>query len=728
MPVLMPYPPVPPKRANGEEEESSNAPRKKPRTSRGKADGFVAPKRGYTAKKRNEAQQIAAQNEMMASVSYKPQQSEGEQSTDRTMTPPTGGGNVRPPPIQVENGGKLQPELQFARCMSHRYRNERFPRCVSCTRRWAGDTCRFQSIRFFLRDENKVIVGISFVENQKADSPTMDFPKKWNVPLDASHLNRVKRTVARALLPVLKSELKHLHVPEIIRRPRESDVRATCDTCMTSIFSSSWMCRLCGREACAECYEQVKILTDNSGAEDADVFELQARREKHSRRNPFFLACTRRNEHQAKDFSPMSRFCKSELELVIKEMEELLASPDQDPPVPSDVEIPDLDVEAAPDNQIDSLPSHRIVQFKHEDLPYDLFPKLWAKGKPLVVTGLLPQFKISWTPEHFIEHYGSKNCLVIQCQSDMNKRITVGEFFKEFGKYEGRTDCWKLKDWPPSTDFKTAFPELYADFSQAIPMPNYVRRDGVLNIASHFPANTVAPDIGPKMYNAMASADTPGTKGTTRLHMDMADAANVMLYAAPTPDGKPGTALWDIFDASDAGKIRDFLKSKFKGKFQNDPIHSQMFYLDCDLRKELYEEFGVKSYRIYQKPGDVVFVPAGCAHQVCNLADCMKIAIDFVSPENIDRCELLTKEFREQNQSMQWKEDVLQLRTMMWFSWLSCRIHEAIQGKEKTNTSSAVAITSVSNKKLSEQANQPRTSSNSTAMDVDGSITMLPLD
>lgn len=52
------------------------------------------------------------------------------------------------------------------------------------------------------------------------------------------------------------------------------------------------------------------------------------------------------------------------------------------------------------------------------------------------------------------------------------------------------------QDWPPSTDFKTAFPELYADFSQAIPMPNYVRRDGVLNIASHFPSNTVAPDLG----------------------------------------------------------------------------------------------------------------------------------------------------------------------------------------------------------------------------------------
>jgi len=207
------------------------------------------------------------------------------------------------------------------------------------------------------------------------------------------------------------------------------------------------MCRLCGREACAECFEQVRVLTDNSSAEDADVFELQARREKHSRKNPFFLACTRRNEHQAKDFSPMTRFCKAELEVVIREMEELLAAPDLGP-LTEDVEIPDVDVDVTPDDQSGSPPTHHILEFKREDLSYDTFTKLWAKGKPLVVTGVLPRFKIRWTPEHFIEHYASKSCLVIQCQSDMNKRITVGDFFKEFGKYEGRNDCWKLKVTP----------------------------------------------------------------------------------------------------------------------------------------------------------------------------------------------------------------------------------------------------------------------------------------
>ncbi len=78
------------------------------------------------------------------------------------------------------------------------------------------------------------------------------------------------------------------------------------------------MCRLCGREACAECFEQVRELTtDRIGADEAEIAALQARREKHAHVNPFFLSCTRRNEHRARDFSPMSRFSKDELSQAI---------------------------------------------------------------------------------------------------------------------------------------------------------------------------------------------------------------------------------------------------------------------------------------------------------------------------------------------------------------------------------------------------------------------------
>ena len=251
---------------------------------------------------------------------------------------------------------------------------------------------------------------------------------------------------------------------------------------------------------------------------------------------------------------------------------------------------------------------------------------------------------------------------------------------------------FSFKDWPPTSEFSKEFPDLYQDFARAVPIPNYTRRDGILNIAAHFPINdeAIIPDIGPKMYNTFESQEGPGGKGSTRLHMDMADAINVMLYAAPRQDGTPGCAVWDIYRAEDSAKIRKFLFRKY-GKSSTDPIHSQHYYLDSDIRKELFETEGVKSWRIYQKPGDAVFIPAGCAHQVgpsyqyliyivtdssfkvCNLADCIKVAVDFVSPENVDRCGALTREFREQNQASAWKEDVLQLRHMMYHAWNSMR-------------------------------------------------------
>ncbi|KAJ7087277.1 Clavaminate synthase-like protein [Mycena belliarum] len=576
--------------------------------------------------------------------------------------------------------------------MANRYNlGDDITRCVSCIRRWAGDTCRFQNLRSFYRDSTGKIVGLGFREEHKArDAPRLEFPNAWNTPI----------------------QLKHLGQAGLVYRPRESDVRATCDTCLTSIFSCSWMCRLCGREACAECFEQVKKLTiEPADASEEELTDLHALRDKHAHANPAFLVCMKKKDHSAQHFLPMSRFSKIELSEVINAMEALsrvtgMPLPDvsvedaaehslqskpsngdgaQTPldaapsPISNDSDVtmicdgdspshPDVVPVASETNP--EIPAHEIQRFRDSDLTEEIFRPLWAQGNPLLITDVGRKLKIDWSPEYFMKKYGTESCLIIECQSEINKRITVAEFFSDFGNYDGRENCWKLKDWPPSSDFKTSFPELYEDFSQAVPMPSYVRRDGALNIASHFPSNTVGPDLGPKMYNANANR-VAGTKGSTRLHMDMADALNIMTYAAPDPEGKEGSAAWDLFRAQDSDQIRKFLRVKF-AITALDPIHSQQVYLDDDSRRELWEKHGVKSYRVYQKAGEAVFIPAGCAHQVRNLSDCIKVAIDFVSPENIARCEKLTREFREQNHTKAWKEDVLQLRTMMWFAWLSC--------------------------------------------------------
>ncbi len=193
---------------------------------------------------------------------------------------------------------------------------------------------------------------------------------------------------------------------------------------------------------------------------------------------------------------------------------------------------------------------------------------------------------------------------IVDCQTNAEKQIPVQEFFNRItAPKETRGErVWKLKDWPTDSEFRTKFPSLYQDFLGALPVPDFTRRDGVINIASFFPDIRTQPDIGPKMYNAFTGKETVDGLGTTRLHMDMADAINVMLYAnEPTP-GVTGCAVWDIYRSEDANAIREFLSVRFKNYRFHDPIHSQIFYMNEAIRRELFEEKGVFSFRIYQYP------------------------------------------------------------------------------------------------------------------------------
>lgn len=95
--------------------------------------------------------------------------------------------------------------------------------------------------------------------------------------------------------------------------------------------------------------------------------------------------------------------------------------------------------------RIMSTPTRPILRFSDAVLTPEVFPTIWAVGEPLLVTDVLHKFKIQWTPEYFIEKHGTQTCLIVECQKEVNKRVTVGEFFNLFGKYEGREECWKLK-------------------------------------------------------------------------------------------------------------------------------------------------------------------------------------------------------------------------------------------------------------------------------------------
>ncbi|WAR54985.1 hypothetical protein PtB15_4B603 [Puccinia triticina] len=98
-------------------------------------------------------------------------------------------------------------------------------------------------------------------------------------------------------------------------------------------------------------------------------------------------------------------------------------------------------------------------------------------------------------------------------------------------------------------------------------------------------------------------------------------------------------AVWHLYHANDSNALREFLYThqakensitvEDAKRRRNDPIHISSTFLDPDMRHSLREKHGVKGWEVKQGPGEAVFIPALTAHQVCNLANCIIVAIRF---------------------------------------------------------------------------------------------------
>ncbi|GFP84407.1 lysine-specific demethylase jmj25 [Phtheirospermum japonicum] len=312
------------------------------------------------------------------------------------------------------------------------------------------------------------------------------------------------------------------------------------------------------------------------------------------------------------------------------------------------------------------------------------------------------------------------NCLD-WCETDVN----VHHFFKGYSEGQFDSKGWpqilKLKDWPPSTLFEQHLPRHGAEFISCLPFKEYTHPRGYLNLAVKLPEKSLKPDMGPKTYIAYGFNEELGRgDSVTKLHCDMSDAVNVLTHVQAvdvSPDqltkiknlkekhaaqdrkelsryvqmargsdnvengvsdhelgdkekNPESGALWDIFRQQDVPKLEEYLRRHFK-EFRHiygnllpevvHPIHDQTIYLTAEHKNRLKEEYGIEPWTFVQKLGDAVFIPAGCPHQVRNLKSCIKVALDFVSPENVPSCFRLTEEFRVLPKNHRAKEDKLEV-------------------------------------------------------------------
>ncbi|KFV72611.1 Lysine-specific demethylase 3B, partial [Struthio camelus australis] len=340
---------------------------------------------------------------------------------------------------------------------------------------------------------------------------------------------------------------------------------------------------------------------------------------------------------------------------------------------------------------------------------WKIFRECWKQGQPVLVSGVHKKLKPElWKPEAFSLEFGDQDVDLVNCRNcAIISDVKVRDFWdgfeiisKRLRSDDGQPMVLKLKDWPPGEDFRDMMPTRFEDLMENLPLPEYTKRDGRLNLASRLPSYFVRPDLGPKMYNAYGLITAEDRRvGTTNLHLDVSDAVNVMVYVGiPIGEGthddevlktidegdaddvtkqrihegkeKPG-ALWHIYAAKDAEKIRELLRKVGEEQGQenppdHDPIHDQSWYLDQTLRKRLYDEYGVQGWAIVQFLGDAVFIPAGAPHQVHNLYSCIKVAEDFVSPEHVKHCFRLTQEFRHLSNTHTNHEDKLQVKNIIY--------------------------------------------------------------
>ena len=192
--------------------------------------------------------------------------------------------------------------------------------------------------------------------------------------------------------------------------------------------------------------------------------------------------------------------------------------------------------------------------------------------------------------------------------------------------------------------------------------------------------------LGPEAWalaNQLAAGHQAAVGSLMRCMPDQEAVVTPKVVVQEVMEPKTAGALWHTFRREDTLALGDWLLTRLDawkaapdeaGKRAalscgvvctaaevDHPIHSQAFYLGtADLAALKQDTGGLEPWGFYQYDNECVFIPAGCPHQVRNTRSCIKVALDFVSPEAVRECNALSAEYAKIGM-----EDKLQGRAML---------------------------------------------------------------
>lgn len=145
-------------------------------------------------------------------------------------------------------------------------------------------------------------------------------------------------------------------------------------------------------------------------------------------------------------------------------------------------------------------------------------------------------------------------------------------------------------------------------------------------------------------------------------------------------------AQWDVFRRQDVPKLLEYLKihsdefsytSEQHEKMVH-PLLDQSFFLDNTHKMRLKEEFKIEPWTFEQHVGEAVIIPSGCPYQIRNPKCCVRVELEFVSPENVAESIQLIDEVRLLPEDHPAKVEKLEVKKMALHSMSTAikEIHE----------------------------------------------------